>query len=127
MNVLDVHINEGYLSMVDGSLVYHRGFGERSSAVSDASPSLAMSPHVFTATGEVVRSRTYPLAAPLPPVGRPAPLQEDPDNPGQYLARREYWASYFPDRTLIAETGSTIRIMVHNHLAQEHELRFHTA
>lgn len=127
MNVLDVHINEGYLAMVDGSLVYHRGFGERSSAVSDASPSLALSPHVFTATGEVVRSRTYPLAAPLPPVGRPAPLQEDPENPGQYLARREYWASYFPDRTLIAETGSTIRIMVHNHLAQEHELRFHTA
>jgi FtsP/CotA-like multicopper oxidase with cupredoxin domain len=125
MNTLDVHINEGYVTMVDGSLVYHRGFGERPGKVSDANPSLSMSPHVFTAGGQVVRSRTYPLSAPPPPHGRPAPLDKDPDNPGEYLARRKYWASYFPDRTLIAETGSTIRLMVHNNLSQAHELRFH--
>ncbi|VXB30255.1 Multicopper oxidase [Arthrobacter sp. 9AX] len=125
MNILDVHINEGYKAMVDGSLVYHRGFGERPGTVSQANPSLFLSPHVFTAAGDVVPSRTYPLDAPPPPFGRPAALDEDPENPGQYLARRRYWASYFPDRTLIAETGSPIRLMVHNHLAQPHELRFH--
>lgn len=127
MSILDFHINEGYVAMVDGSLVYHRGFGERRTTLSDVSPSLSMGPRVFTAAGDVVASRTYPLTAPPPPHGRPAPLQPDPANPGQYLARKEYWASYFPDRTLIAETGSTIRIMVHNHLSQEHELRFHNA
>jgi FtsP/CotA-like multicopper oxidase with cupredoxin domain len=127
MSILDFHINEGYVAMVDGSLVYHRGFGERRSIVSDVSPSLSMGPRVFTAAGDVVASRTYPLTAPPPPHGRPAPLQPDPANPGQYLVRKEYWASYFPDRTLVAETGSKIRIMVHNHLSQEHELRFHIA
>jgi hypothetical protein len=127
MNILDVHINEGYLAMVDGSLVYHRGFGERPGTASDTSPPLVLSPHVFTAAGDVVRSRSYPLTAPPPPHGRPAPLQPDPANPGQYLVRKEHWASYFPDRTLIAETGSTVRIMLHNHLSQEHELRFHIA
>ncbi|WP_461174846.1 multicopper oxidase domain-containing protein [Arthrobacter sp. Z1-9] len=127
MSILDFHINEGYVAMVDGSLVYHRGFGERRTTLSDASPSLSMSPRVFTAAGDVVASRTYPLTAPPPPHGRPAPLQSDPANPGQYLARKEYWASYFPDRTLIAETGSTIRIRVHNNLSQPHELRFHGA
>lgn len=127
MNILDVHINEGYVPMVDGSLVYHRGFGERRTTVTDTSPSLWMSPRVFSADGQLVASRTYPLDAPVPPHGRPAPLQTDPDNPGEYLARKEYWASYFPDRTLIAETGSTVRIRVHNHLPQPHELRFHTA
>ena len=127
MNTLDFHINEGYVAMVDGSLVYHRGFGERPGTVSDANPPLWMSPRVFTAAGDVVVSRIYPLAAPPPPLGRPAPLRDDPANPGQYLARKEYWASYFPDRTLIAESGSTIRIMVHNHLSQHHELQFHGA
>ena len=127
MNTLDFHINEGYVTMVDRSLVYHRGFGERPTTVSDAYPSLSMSPRVFTAAGQLVASRTYPLAAPTPPHGRPAPLRPDPANGGEYLARRRYWASYFPDRTLIAETGSTIRIMVRNHLSQPHELRFHSA
>lgn len=47
-------------------------------------------------------------------------------NVGQQLVRRSYWASYFPERTLIAETGSTISITLHNHLAQPHELRFHS-
>ncbi|MGF9647103.1 multicopper oxidase domain-containing protein [Pseudarthrobacter oxydans] len=127
MSILDFHINEGYVPMVDGSLVYHRGFGERRTTLSDVNPSLFMGPRVFTAAGDVVASRTYPLTAPPPLHGRPAPLLPDPANPGQYLARQEYWASYFPDRTLIAETGSTIRIMVHNHLGQEHGLRFHIA
>jgi FtsP/CotA-like multicopper oxidase with cupredoxin domain len=127
MNTLEVHINDGYVPMVDGSLVYHRGFGERRTTVSDVSPSLVLSPKVFTAAGQVVASRTYPLTAAVPPHGRPAPLRPDPANPREYLARRAFWASYFPDRSLIAETGSTIRVMVRNHLSQPHELRFHRA
>jgi FtsP/CotA-like multicopper oxidase with cupredoxin domain len=127
MSTLDIHINEGFVAMVDGSLVYHRGFGDRPTPVNDPRPALVMGPRVFTAGGQVVASRTYPLGAPLPPHGRPAPLTPDLAHPGQYLARRRYWASYFPDRTLIAETGSTIRILLHNHLSQPHELRFHGA
>ncbi|TNB75677.1 copper resistance protein [Arthrobacter sp. BB-1] len=127
MAVLDIHINDGFVPMVDGSLVYHRGFGDRRTAVNDPKPALAMGPRVIRANGQVVASRTYPLGAPVPPLGRPAPLGPDPANPRQFLARRGYWASYFPDRTLIAETGSTLQIMVHNNLSQPHEIRFHRA
>jgi hypothetical protein len=124
MSTLDIYINDGFLPMVDGALVYHRGFGDRPTAVQDPAPSLTLSPHVFTAGGRTVKSRTYPLDAVPPPHGRPAPAYSDPDNPGQYLVRRAYWASYFPERTLIAEAGSTISLRVHNNLATEHELMF---
>ena len=127
MSPLDLHVNDGFVPMVDGSLVYHRGFGERRTGVNDPKPALAISPRVFTANGQVVASRTYPLGAPLPPHGRPAPLRPDPANPRQFLARRGHWASFFPDRTLIAETGSTIQIRLHNNLSQPHEIRFHRA
>lgn len=122
-----MHVNEGYLPMVDGSLVYHRGFGDRASTVSDPQPALKVSPQIFTADGRIVASRAYPLEAPVPEHGRPAPLQPDPEYPRHYLPRRAHWASYFPERTLIAETGSTISIELHNNLAQPHELRFHGA
>ncbi|MDQ0867400.1 multicopper oxidase domain-containing protein [Arthrobacter globiformis] len=127
MSTLDIHINEGFVRMVDGSLVYHRGFGDRPTPVNDPRPALVMSPRVITAAGRVVASRTYPLGAPVPPVGRPRALRPDPANRNEFLVRRGYWASFFPDRTLIAETGSTIHILLHNHLAQPHELRFHRA
>ena len=127
MAVLDIHVNDGYVPMVDGSLVYHRGFGERRTAVNDPNPSLALSPRVITANGRVVASRTYPLGAPLPPHGRPTPLRPDPAQARQFLARRGYWASFFPPRTLIAESGSTIEVMLHNNLGQPHEIRFHRA
>ena len=124
MTTLDIFINEGFLPMVDGALVYHRGFGERPTSASDPAPSLTLSPHVFTASGRMVKSRTYPLEAVSPPHGRPEPAYTDPANPGQFLVRRAYWASYFPERTLIAEAGSVISLRVHNNLAQEHELMF---
>ncbi|WP_323961127.1 multicopper oxidase domain-containing protein [Arthrobacter sp. JZ12] len=127
MSPLTMHINEGYLPMVDGSLVYHRGFGDRASAISDPQPALKLSPHVFTADGVIIASRAYPLEAATPASGRPAPLQADPEYPLHYLARRAHWASYFPERTLIAEAGSTISIQLHNNLAQPHSLRFHSA
>jgi hypothetical protein len=124
MSTLNIFVNEGFLPMVDGSLVYHRGFGERRTSVGAPAPSLALSPHVFTADGRTVKSRTYPLNAVPPPLGRPAPAYSDPKHPGQYLVRRRYWASYFPERTLIAEAGSTISLRVHNNLAKAHELMF---
>ncbi|WP_251024432.1 multicopper oxidase domain-containing protein [Arthrobacter sp. ISL-65] len=124
MSPLDLHVNDGYLPMVDGTLVYHRGYGDRPTAVKDPKPSLFVSPRVFRRNGSVVASRTYPLSAAVPPKGRPAPAAKDPANPGQFLVHRARWASFFPDRTLIAETGSTISIRVTNHLAQDHALQF---
>lgn len=127
MSPLNMYINDGFLPMVDGSLVYHRGYGDRATPTTDGNPALKMSPQVFTAAGAVVASRHYPLNAPVPPFGRPAPSGPDPEFQTQYLARRRYWASYFPERTLIAETGSTVSILLHNNLSQPHELRFHGA
>ncbi|GER22843.1 hypothetical protein NCCP1664_13400 [Zafaria cholistanensis] len=127
MSVLDIHINEGFLPMVDGSLVYHRGFGERRTERADPRPALAIRPHAFMASGALVAARTYPPEAAEPPHGRPAPLGPDPENDRQFLARRAHWASFFPDRTLIAESGSTIAVRVHNNLRHPHELRFHNA
>lgn len=124
MSPLELHINDGFLPMVDGSLVYHRGFGDRKTTANDPKPSLAVSPQVFQRDGTVVASRTYPLHAPAPGLGRPAPADEDPLNPGEFLVRRSHWASFFPDRTLIAETGSTITIRVTNNLTQDHSLLF---
>lgn len=125
--VLQMYINDGYLKMVDGSLVYHRGYGDKPSNLRDASPSLCLPPQVITANNEVVPSRTYPLGAALPPNGRPAPHSPDPAHPGHYLVRREYWGSYFPERTIVAEYGSTIKVRVHNRLAEPHQLMFHNA
>ncbi|MHA7293084.1 multicopper oxidase domain-containing protein [Arthrobacter sp. HLT1-21] len=125
--VLDLYINEGYLKMVDDSLVYHRGFGDRPTDVDDFRPSLAIAPKVFTAAGQLVESRSYPLGAPLPPHGTPQPFGPDPANPGQYFIRRNYWASYYPQRTIIAEVGARIRIRVHNRLSKQHQFTLHGA
>ncbi|WP_458116279.1 multicopper oxidase domain-containing protein [Arthrobacter sp. D2-10] len=120
--VLDVYINDGYLKMVDDTLVYHRGFGSRPTDIDDASPSLTMDPTIITMGGDVIPSRTYPLERPLPPRGTPTPVGPDPANPGQYFIRRNYWASYFPQRTIIAELGSTVRMRVQNRLNKPHTL-----
>ncbi|XAS66267.1 multicopper oxidase domain-containing protein [Micrococcaceae bacterium Sec5.7] len=124
MTTINVHINEGFLPMVDGALVYHRGFGDRRTSASDPAPSLTLSPRVVLRNGSVVASRSYPLNAALPPRGRPQPARPDPANPGQFLIRRAHWASYFPERTLIAEAGSIISLRVSNNLAQPHALQF---
>jgi hypothetical protein len=52
--------------MVDGTLVYHRGFGDRQAAVKDPKPSLFVSPLVFLHDGSVAARRTYPLMAAVP-------------------------------------------------------------
>ena len=121
--VLDLFVNEGMVRMVDDSLVYMRGFGSQPSDINAPRPSLRVSPRVFLADGRLVSSRSYPLDAEPPEDGRPEPLGRHPELPGHYLVRRAHWASFFPDRTIVAEAGSTIEIRVHNRLAQPHELR----
>jgi len=116
--VLELHINEGFVPMVDGSLVYMRGFGETATARTAPAPSLTVAPRAFLADGQLVDGRRYPLAAEVPPHGRPLPGA--PDSAGTYLIRPRTWASYFPRRTIIAEYGATVRLRVHNHLAGAH-------
>ena len=118
--ILDLYINEGLVPMVDGSLVYMRGFGDRPTLADDPEPSLTTIPHVFLAGGLNVQSRYYPLEAELPHHGRPEPAGPDPARPGEYRIRRAHWASFFPRRTIIAETGSTVRLRIHNRLGQPH-------
>ena len=120
--VLDLYVNEGFVPMVDESLVYMRGFGEAPTTRDDPQPSLTLTPRVFLADGTLVTSRTYPLDAEVPDEGRPLPADADPANPGQYRVRRAHWASFFPRRTIIAETGSTVRLRVHNQLRGRHAL-----
>jgi FtsP/CotA-like multicopper oxidase with cupredoxin domain len=120
--VLDLYINDGFVPMVDGSLVYMRGFGDTATDIDSPTPSLRARPHAFLADGTVVSSRSFPVEAAHPEAGRPEQAAAHPTLVGQSLLYRAHWASYFPDRTIIAETGSTIRIQVHNRLSQDHEL-----
>jgi len=121
--VLDVWVNEGHLPMVDGTLVYHRGYGERpGSGGTGPQAALTLPTRVVTRAGDVVASRLYPLDAVPPPAGLPAPARPDPEHVGQFLVRRRYWASYLPERTLVLETGGTLRLRLHNTLAAPHEL-----
>ena len=123
--VLDVYVNEGFVPMVDGSLVYMRGFGDRPTVIDDPAPSLTLSPRVFTADGGLHTSRQYPLDAEVPPhEGRPDPLA-GPDADGVYEVRGSHWASLFPARTIVAETGTRVRLQVHNGLSGVHALHVH--
>jgi hypothetical protein len=116
---LEMFINEGHVAMVDGALVYMRGFGGLPSG--DPNPSLTISPTVFVAGGSgPVDSHSYPLVTPdrLPQDGIPA--SAGPDPLGGNLISRRHWASFFPDRTIVAESGSQIRLRITNRLAQPH-------
>ena len=68
--VLDLFINEGFVRMVDDSLVYMRGFGATPTGLDATNPSLRISPQVFQADGTLLPSRSYPLGAALPVEGR---------------------------------------------------------
>ena len=120
--VLDLYINEGFVPMIDGSLVYMRGYGGRPTAATDPQPSLTVSPQLFLADGRQLASRLYPTDAEAPPEGRPDPESVDAGNAGGYRVSRARWASFFPARTIIAETGSTVRLRVHNGLTGNHTL-----
>lgn len=121
-DLLELHVNEGFVPMVDGSLVYMRGFGDTPTQLGHPAPSLTCAPRAFLADGRLVDGRAHPQGAQVPPQGRPAPAGPDPAEPGTYLVRTRTWASLYPRRTIIAEQGTTVRIRVSNHLAQTHSL-----
>jgi hypothetical protein len=118
---LELFINDGHVPMVDGTLVYMRGFGDADSR--DPNPSLTISPRVFLADGRgPIESRVYPLEgeAEVPEHGTPAEDGIDDSGPGLHFISRRRWASFFPRRTIVAESGSTIRLGITNRLAQAH-------
>jgi hypothetical protein len=118
--VLHLFINHGHVAMIDGSLVYMRGYGERPTDLNDPHPSLVIEPRVFLRDGRLFASRHYPLDAALPEDGCPDAAGIDPRGPGLHVVRRRHWASFFPRRTIVAESGSEVRLRVQNRLAQAH-------
>jgi FtsP/CotA-like multicopper oxidase with cupredoxin domain len=116
---LELFINDGHVAMVDGALVYMRGFGD--APASDPRPSLTIGPTVFAAgAAGPVASRFHPLLGPdrLPAEGVPASAGSDPA--GGNLISRRHWASFLPDRTIVAEAGTEIRLRITNRLPQQH-------
>ena len=106
---LDLFINEGHVAMVDGALVYMRGYGEVAAA--DPEPSLTISPKVFLRDGRgPVDSRFFPLDAEVPEEGTPAAPDIDPSGPHLHFITRRRSASFFPRRTIVAESGAGIRL-----------------
>jgi len=116
---LDLFINEGHVAMVDGALVYMRGYGEVAAA--DPNPSLTISPKVFLRDGRgPVDSRFFPLDAEVPEEGTPAAPDIDPSGPHLHFITRKHSASFFPRRTIVAESGAEIRLKVTNRLRTPH-------
>jgi hypothetical protein len=116
---LDLFINEGHVAMVDGALVYMRGYGEVAAA--DPNPSLTISPKVFLRDGRgPVDSRFFPLDAEVPEEGTPAAPDIDPSGPHLHFIMRRHSASFFPRRTIVAESGAEIRLQVTNRLRTPH-------
>ena len=118
---LPLFINDGHVPMVDGALVYMRGYG--GSPAGDPTPSLTIDPQLF------LRERVGPLASRIYPVvgddripeeGVPSDAGIDPSGVGRHFIRRRFWASFFPQRTIVAETGSRIRLRITNRLAEPH-------
>jgi FtsP/CotA-like multicopper oxidase with cupredoxin domain len=118
---LPLFINDGHVPMVDGTLVYMRGYG--GSPAGDPAPSLTIDPQLF------LRERVGPLASRIYPVvgedripeeGVPADAGIDRSGVGRHFIRRRFWASFFPQRTIVAESGSRIRLRITNRLAEPH-------
>ena len=116
-----LYINDGHVPMVDGTMVYTRGYG--GAPVGDPTPNLTIEPQLFL-KGRVgpVASRTYPLLdeSRIPEEGSPSASGVDPRGVGLHHIRRRHWASFFPRRVIVAETGSQVRLRVTNRLAEPH-------
>ena len=117
---LELFINEGHVAMVDGTLVYSRGYG--SAPADDPQPNLRIEPVVFLRDrAGPVASRHYPLDAAIPEHGHPADAgRRDDVGIGLHHIHRNHWASFFPPRTIVAETGSEIRLRITNRLKDPH-------
>jgi len=118
---LQLFINAGHAPMVDGTLVYSRGFGE--APTGDPSASLTITPNVFLRDGRgPIASRHYPLLDPdrIPEEGCPHDAGIDPSGPGLHFIHRRFWASFFPRRVIVAESDSTIKLRITNRLAGPH-------
>jgi hypothetical protein len=118
---LAMFINDGHVPMVDGTLVYMRGYG--GAPAGDPTPSLTIDPQLFLADrAGPVAGRTYPLVGPdrIPEEGIPDDAGIDPSGVGRHFIHRRFWASFFPQRTIVAETGSRIRLRITNRLAEPH-------
>lgn len=119
---LELFINEGHVPMVDGSMVYMRGFGAAPS--DDPTPSLVIEPQVFLKGGTgPIDSRYYPVGADVAEGGGPPGAGTDPRGVGLHHIHRQRWASCFPRRTIVAETGSVIRLRITNRLREPHAFR----
>jgi FtsP/CotA-like multicopper oxidase with cupredoxin domain len=118
---LVLYINDGHVPMVDGTMVYMRGYG--GSPAGDPAPSLAIEPQLFL-NGHIgpVPGRTFPLVDPsrIPEDGSPSAAGIDPSGAALHHIRRRHWASFFPRRVIVAETGSQIRLRITNRLAEPH-------
>ena len=118
---LELFINEGHVPMVDGSMVYMRGFG--AAAGDDPSPNLVIEPQVFLAGGTgPIDSRHYPVNGAAEVHGSDGPTSAgiDDRDVGLHHIHRRRWASCFPRRTIVAETGSLIRLRITNRLREPH-------
>ena len=118
---LQLFINEGHVAMVDGTLVYMRGFGE--AAADDPTPSLTITPTIFRRNvAAPVKRRFYPLNATVPFEGCPddAGIDNRTGKPALHFIRRHFWASFFPRRTIVAETGSIVKLRITNRLGDPH-------
>jgi hypothetical protein len=56
----------------------------------------------------------------VPEDGTPADDGIDDSGPGLHFISRRRWASFFPRRTIVAESGSTIKLTITNRLRQPH-------
>ena len=117
-----------HLSVLDGREVVYVDKIDGDHPVRAYSRIGARAPAHAVATGKALlagQSASFieSYAAELPPEGRPEPLGPHPTLPGVSEVRRRFWASYFPERTIIAEVGSTITLRVHNTLGETHALR----
>jgi hypothetical protein len=116
---LQLYINEGHVPMVDGTLVYMRGYGDALGTA--ARPSLTIAPTAFLKDGRgPLDGRHFPLGAQVPPEGCPSSAGVDPSGVGRHRILRRYWASLFPRRTIVAESGSEVRLRITNRLSGPH-------
>ena len=119
---LPLFINDGHVAMVDGTIVYMRGLRRAPAGRSHAEPdhrAAGLPARRPRARSPAASTRCRRRPRPRGGRAREAP-GIDPSGIGLHFIRRRHWASFFPRRTIVAETGSTIRLRITNRLAEPH-------